>query len=388
MKKHFIFTLTLSLTMLVLFAFSPLKAMAEEVDDKKTVIVFGDSIAAGYALEDYDAHDPYKASHSFANLWAEKYRLVPGESYFNYSRMGDPSEDIMKIIKKTEPETLRKADIIIMSIGGDDAIDGFANILLNVLRNDKQLHDELADGIDLNDSDRLEQEIITTLLDPSKKELMEKLIEKTTDDSSGAVYRQIPLSFRDNLTDIIKFIRGYNPEAEIVILAPYNPLESVIFSNPVFSNPLTEALNRCIRDIDREAASLTNDERFNHKLTVISMLDRFGGRYTSLTNLTRLDIHPSPQGHEFIMSLIEQSVFPEKYAQNTEKSTLNEASAVSAEASGASEKRIRTNKKADNPAVPEYVSYILLAAALICVALVAAGFVFRHHNGKKRVGLS
>ena len=385
MKKRIIPILTFSLTLLLFLIASPADASAKEEDDPKTIVVFGDSISAGYALEDFDYYDPYKAAQSFPNLWAVKYGLVPRENYFNFSHVGDPSADIMKVIKKTDPEIIKKADIIMMSIGGDDAIDGYSNLLLDVMRNDELLHEGLLDGIDLNDSDKLEQEILTSLIDPSKSELMQKLMEKTTDERSNAVYKDIPIRYKANLTEIISYIRGFNPETEIVILAPYNPLESMIFSNPFFSNPLMTSFNRCINEIDRAAASLTNDGRYNHKLTVINMLDSFSGKYTTLTNLTRLDIHPSPQGHEYIMSLIEQSLFREKTVKSAESSSISEASQSGPEEGSKPEAQKSTNQKADGSVLPEYVSYILMSAAILCAALIVFGFVIRHHKEKIRV---
>ena len=127
MKK----TLCLLLSVILFFTLSAVNVFAlddsslQSANDDETaneqavdsMVVFGDSISAGFGLPDFDFNDNSKAAQSFPNLLCQRYHLTYGKNCFNFSHSGYDSAEILSDVKAADKGILKNADVVILALG-------------------------------------------------------------------------------------------------------------------------------------------------------------------------------------------------------------------------------------------------------------------------------
>ena len=207
--------------------------VADAANQKTYYIVLGDSIAYGSGLK-----NPEEAC--YGKIVADS----NGYEYSNHSVPGHSSNDLLNIIAEEDViEDIKKADIISISIGGNDFLTDNASDLIfdSVLENDYSRFDEIAE------------------------------------------------EYYINITKIISTIKNYNSNAVILMQNLYNPQ----------SEDLKEI---CKQGTDRinKAISLYESEHPDE----IIIIDTASALNGNSNNFAKDGIHPSAEGNEKIAKLI------------------------------------------------------------------------------------
>ena len=375
MKKIICFTIML----ITIISMVTLNAEAKTVKPEKRIIVFGDSISTGYALEDYDPSDLSVANDCFVNIIAKENGLEYNKDIYNFSVVGKDSKSTLKSVKNTDKELIRDSDVIIISTGGNDVIDTYGQVMSDAAENEKELLAENGVTFDFHDLRSLENSVISTVLDPAKLSFVNKFIDVCTDENAMKRYNGIPEKYTENIKETISYIRSTGSAADIVLITPYNPMKMLPINNKIF-----DSISSVISRMCSNAVELENNKTYNENLHVINLLSEFDNRYAELTNITSFDIHPSSKGHKLISELIiaelsdkiaEETISPEITEQNSNTSVSDNHQITSSNKND--------DSKDKNSSFSPTVTYILFAAALMCCALVIADFIIKRIRAKK-----
>ena len=74
-----------------------------------SMLVYGDSLATGYRLENYSRFDNSGPADSFPNLLCKNYALEYDKNFFNYAKTGEDSTKTLAAVKNTSPEPQRRS---------------------------------------------------------------------------------------------------------------------------------------------------------------------------------------------------------------------------------------------------------------------------------------
>ncbi len=191
------------------------------------IIVFGDSIAAGYGL------DP-ASEYTYAQICAD----YLGCGYENYAVSGHTTSDMLNVISSLSTEqknAVASSDYIVISIGGNDLMHYAAQYLLTYAAEQKLLKDgysaadipadpSVSELLRLLDIDKVQAfasnttnalELISTL-----KKLCNNLKTKT-DKYEGI----IPEKVIPNIQTAVNELKDINPNARIIVQTIYQPLQ-------------------------------------------------------------------------------------------------------------------------------------------------------------------
>ena len=209
---------------LVISSASAISASAESYGDGKKLVILGDSIAAGYGLG--------KEEFNYGQLCAD----YLGGSVENYAHSGDETDDLVNIISNFSDEqntAVSDADIIIISIGGNDLMQGFAKEFLKYAVTKDLLTEEYsnltAEAIDAMEKIDL-MSLTKGVLDESKVKalasddpvnFLTKLnIMGNTVNSDVTQTTVIPA-----IQQAVNMIKEKNPDARIIVQTIYNPIQ-------------------------------------------------------------------------------------------------------------------------------------------------------------------
>lgn len=302
MKKLF----CLLLTLLFAVSLSSLTVLAEDTNENSSEIrsaaIFGDSISAGFGLAGYDPNDLTQAKGSFANLIAEHYHISGNDSFFNSSKSGRTSSEILENIKKTDKSILERADLVVISAGANDIISIVGETAFSAYYS---LSDEFAQKnvhIDFSDLVSVENTIISLWKDSSTQELINKFAELCTTEQVLTRYQDAVLKCESNLKEMIAYMREIGCEAQIFLLTPYNP------ASILPQNKLTDALQKTLQDLEQRCVSLCKSAEYGFKVSAVDLMEAFKDKYAEMTSISSLDIHPSAAGHQLIADMIVQDV--------------------------------------------------------------------------------
>lgn len=282
-KKRFC-AVFLLLCMLSAVLSRPMPANAKDAADKAVYTAFGDSIAAGYGLEGYSHSQTSAPSDSYQSLLSS---FLQTKS-INYAVSGSNSSDCIDLLKKGSADAdLKKADIITLSIGSNDLLLPFIQIIMDYFEIDPDSIDasSFADGftmpaIDLSDFMKYYQK-------------SEALIAELSD---HAVLHAQAAAFPKKLKNILSILRQKSPDAEIYVTNIYNPFTAIPIIGTIAETYIAEI---------NQAFSSRTDE-----YTLIDVYTPFS--QAELTNVhfdmknpagINLDPHPSAAGHQAIADL-------------------------------------------------------------------------------------
>ncbi|MDE6731850.1 MAG: SGNH/GDSL hydrolase family protein [Oscillospiraceae bacterium] len=244
---------------------------ADEKTELKSLVLLGDSIATGCMLPDYEPGNNYSAPLSFGNMLGAEF-----ESYKNFAVDGRTTEELLSSLEADDAElseALSSADVIVISIGGND----FLQPMITAIRND---------------------ETLDYLFEESGGELSDEDFRKALDASLEAAKAvDVSITF-DNIGKCAAKITEINPTTKIILMTVYDPFSG------------SEEL-KAASDVAREKLTVLNfglSSLGGGNIGVIDVYAEFDGAAEKLTNIGSMDIHPNSDGHYRIYRLLKKQL--------------------------------------------------------------------------------
>lgn len=282
--------------------------------------VFGNSVSAGYGLDDYSSQDLYSSRQNFVNKIAAQNKLASQKKYFNFSEENASDYDVAEQITNIDGDFLRRSDSIIISMFQKSMTDTFCDIFINAAQSKSSELDELGISYESDSSENIFEDIIKALKELNKKRKSSPLAEECYNEIEDAFsnenfqavmqirYSELKSELREVLTLIYD---NENSNANVYILDTFNPLGQIDIGD-VFFNFFE---NFCI-----EIMGFINDEAdYNpNKVHVIDVYNAFHGKESENTNNSSYDFNVNKNGHSKIAELIENEMKnAEKNSENT-----------------------------------------------------------------------
>ena len=321
MKKIICFLLALISALCALSLTAAADENSKEHEKVNSILVFGDSIPAGFALENYSAYDLSKAQDCFVNILCREYGLEYGSTCINYSVSGFTTEKVLNRIKNTDKDTVKNAAVIIISVGANDIMDAIEESVITAFRDEADFFESKGIRIDNSDLLSYEKSLLAVITNPDTKEGMERVYAVSTDEKSRRKYSDTVLKAENNVKELISYIRETGSSAEIIFLAPYNPTEIIR------NNPILDIIAELLGSYRDKLAALCSSSEYGYSANTIDLLKDFEGKAMELTNISSFDIHPNKKGHERIAELNSELIDTLLSERNKEQSIKEARSA-------------------------------------------------------------
>jgi len=294
-------------------------AFAEEAPAKNSysqLLLLGDSITTGYGLQDYVSSDPYKCP-SYGNKLAAALGLEAKNTYINRAVNGDRAADLLALMPSLK-STIAKSDLIVISIGGNELLQNIATI-----------------------ASAIAGKTVTSLTDAINSLMSADLAAYAAAAANAELQAQLASiisGYEVNLGKVVKLLKEYNPNARVVFLAQYNPLNKVqgIEAMNSFAAPILASINATMKKVVEEAGYEIAD--------VPSVIDDYAA---ARTNILTMDIHPNAIGHDYIYKLLLDFLNIQDPAETTAEVTTEEITTEAATTAP------ETTAEPDTTAVPE-----------------------------------
>lgn len=338
----------ITLIFLSFFSASVYAADDESIIPSKTddriseIVVFGDSISAGYRLDNYDPYDNSKPEDCFANILCRHYGLEYGKNFFNFSKTGDDSNDTLAALRSADKELIKKADVIIISTGGNDVMDIVELALYDAFKEESENLSKLGIEINLLTLDSIEKTLFNVFSDPRSKDSIDRIIEKCNDKAVQNTFNDAVLRYESNVKEMISYIHEINSDVQIYFLTPYDP------TSLLSSNAIIDSIHKMLSDINSKTISLSKSNEYGYCTYVEDLFTKFGDNLLSWTNLITADIHPNKEGHQQISEMLIADI-----------------------SNAISQKEISNNEQNERtPPYSDTIIYIILGVACACVAAI------------------
>lgn len=270
--RKIVFAVLTALAILV-----PGTAASGEGMENKALTVLGDSIASGYGLSEYTAGNNYSAPLSFGNMLGAEF-----ESYRNFAVDGRTSRQLLDALdspSKAAAEAVSEANVVIISIGGNDFLQPMISAVKSAAMGDYELIAAIFNGeFQPEMLGEYSQKILNSALDAAKKVDVEKTAE--------------------NIGMCVEHISEINPNARIILMTVYDP-----FSGNVLLKAASDVAQERLSILNAKIAALESDN-----VSVIDVYGAFDGKAGEYTNINRLDIHPNADGHYRIYELLKEKI--------------------------------------------------------------------------------
>lgn len=275
--------------------------------DKKNYLALGDSISTGYGL----------SQNGFVDQITDKY----GYNLTNSAADGETSQSLLdKLNSGSLKSDIENADVITLTIGGNDLMNAFYNFLAEKYNASaqKDYDGEKIKEILANDEDAEYSAVIMTAI-----------LNMSSFQSSTQATNAISV-FEENLNDIISYIETNNPNAWIIITTQYNPYkflpqqgkdepgmeETLELINTSFEQGVQQ-LNQVIKNVNTSSSTFA----------VADVYERFNDAEKNPCNATydikegklNLDFHPNEYGHGLIADMVSGKIEEIQYAIDQEE---------------------------------------------------------------------
>lgn len=267
--------------------------MTEPVDTEQRLVILGDSISAGFGLDDPD-------TERYGALLTQKLNAdepdAPWHEY-NYALSGDDSSDLLYRLHVGRAVRLPSADLIIICIGANNMLGAYTDYAKELI-GDK-------DVMNMTDSE----------LEQFQKEIQEQV--ENDADAAKKLEQRIDAgleTLKTDLEDIYTWIRERNADADIYVMNIYNPYHGVTDTLPNINQPIGEFAQE---KIDRCNAILADWEKAHADLHAVDLATAFAGwnpppiignAGAEDMNGAYLDPHPNPEGQKKIAELLYNSI--------------------------------------------------------------------------------
>ncbi len=243
----------------------------------KVYTVLGDSIAAGYRLEDYQK-DGVTPPSSYAALFAGK---IGATKVNNLAKTGSNTSDTLTLLStQTYINAVKEADVITLSMGSNDILGPGGKMIcacLGITSLDKA-------GNVVNATNFLQK--------------MTELSNYINEPEQVKIFNDAISGFEANWTKIIDRIYELNPDAELIVNNFYNPYAALdLGSSIVIGSTVQGYLNR----MNQYIAS----HRYNGNRYVVADVTAVMA-HTNVGLLPNFDLdpHPNKDGHSMIADAV------------------------------------------------------------------------------------
>lgn len=252
----------ISLAVCIAVCFGGFSVGAEEINK---ITFLGDSITTGYGLSEEEL--------SYCD-YLKNYFNAETE---NFARDGLTTEQLLEYLNESDIiESVKKSDIVCVSIGGNDLFSIFENALMDLQSNE----------ISFSNSDEF--------FNVSSEFIQSFVIDYSSAFSSAAVKAS------ENIVTIKDRIKEINPDAALVMQTVYIPFESSDEKKNSLLKPLKTYASLYIGTIN---TSIRNNAP---NLADINL--KFRENSYVYTNMDKFDIHPNYIGHMLIAEEIIQTL--------------------------------------------------------------------------------
>ena len=294
MRKRILSTLLALCLALSLLPASALAAGGEQ----KSYVALGDSITTGYGLDE---------AQSFAEQIAEREGYTLNDSL---ASDGATSTDLLEVVKsEANADTLKNADLITVTIGGNDLMDA--------------LYAYLAEEYNKQNSDTpITAEDVKASLAGTPSEIPQVAMLSFAA-SKIPVFPNSPAAntalstFATKFSSIISAIKGNNSSAEIIVINQYNPYSRLSTGNLLDLS----AIDTAVRALNTVISSSAESAGY----TVADVYTKFKEAESNPCNASvspsiNLDFHPNATGHGLIADTISALLTDEGGSEDPEVS--------------------------------------------------------------------
>lgn len=278
MIKKLLFTAILSMLVLIM------SVRAQEAKPLKVkYAALGDSIASGYALPDYVKNSGSENSYTsiVKNALSEIY---PGyEIEFASLCVNGLTTDGLYNKLKGNPDVIRDADIITVSIGSNDILNVFNAIINNYLLNDEFAAIFESGGIEGFKNAQAQLEIIKS------------------DFTDNAQLNAVCDAYAGKLKNLYDLIKSTAPDAKVYFTNIYNPFSKIHIPG-LNAKELT----------DSYIQKMNNAFELNGDYAVADVCSAFASAHVNVINvqddLKSFDPHPNMNGHKIIANAVIEKI--------------------------------------------------------------------------------
>lgn len=268
-------------------------AAPQSENNEKHLVILGDSISAGYGMEDPDTQRYGAVLCDLLNADS------PDETWheYNYALAGDDSSDLLYRLDVGRAVRLPSADTIIICIGANNMLGAYTDYLRELL----------------GDRD------VMNMTDEELSHLEEELMEQVQNDANAEQKLEQGITngldrLRTDLEKIYTWIRERNQDADIYVMNVYNPYAGVTDTLPNIDRPMGEFAQE---KIDRCNAIISDWEAAHPDLHAVDLAGAFaswkpvpiiGSTGAETVNGAYLDPHPNAEGQKKIAELLYNSI--------------------------------------------------------------------------------
>ena len=271
-------------------------ASLTQTDAPGKIVFLGDSIAAGYGLAGYTGSTTASPKDSYASILGEKYKGelsdITQAQMVNLAVSGYTSTQVLKSLENQQTlEQLTGSDVVVISAGGNDVMGpllAFVYVGLGVKSQE--------------DMNKLDPKVFS---DPKTELKMKPTLALITMNIKA---------FTENIRKISEMIHS-KTNARIIVQTVYNPLDS----EPRYAD-LSKIVDEKLGELNK-AINDCSDAGKNY--TVCDISKAFAGKSSQLTNIDKLDIHPSAAGHKVIADELDKIIKTEKYSVQVKPAVTN-----------------------------------------------------------------
>ena len=294
----------LSMLLALCLALSLLPASALAAGgEQKSYVALGDSITTGYGLDE---------AQSFAEQIAEQEGYTLNDSL---ASDGATSTDLLEVVKsEANADTLKNADLITITIGGNDLMNALYAYLAEEYNN-KQNSDTSITAKDVKAS------LAGTLSEIPQVAMLSFAASKIPDFPNSTAANTALSTFATNFSSIISAIKAANSTAQLIVVNQYNPYGHLTTGTGVLSLDLS-AIDTAVRALNTVISSSAESAGY----TVADVYTKFKEAERNPCNASvslpsiNLDFHPNAAGHSLIASTISALLTDEGGSEDPEVS--------------------------------------------------------------------
>ena len=301
MRKRILSTLLALCLALSLLPASALAAGGEQ----KSYVALGDSITTGYGLDE---------AQSFAEQIAEQEGYTLNDSL---ASDGATSTDLLEVVKsEANADTLKNADLITITIGGNDLMNALYAYLAEEYNN-KQ-----------NSDTSITAENVKALLAGEEGAVVEQItmlvfaISNISNFQSSSIANSAYDTLWDNFVEIIETIREINQNAQLIVVNQYNPYSHLTTGiSGLDLSSVISAFDSAVQVLNEAISSGETIAGY----TVADVYTKFKEAESNPCNASvspsiNLDFHPNATGHGLIADTISALLTDEGGSEDPEVS--------------------------------------------------------------------
>ena len=301
MRKRILSTLLALCLALSLLPASALAAGGEQ----KSYVALGDSITTGYGLTENET--------GFARQVADS----NGYTLTNLAQDGATSTDLLEVVKsEANADTLKNADLITVTIGGNDLMNALYAYLAEEYNN-KQNSDTPTTAADVKASLAGEEGAVVKQIT-----MLVFAISNISDFQSSLIANSAYDTLWDKFIEIIGTIRSINENAQLIVVNQYNPYSRLTTGTSGLD------LSSVISAFDSAVQALNEGISLGEAIagyTVADVYTEFEQAENNPCNASvspsiNLDFHPNATGHGLIADTISALLTDEGGSEDPEVS--------------------------------------------------------------------